>query len=203
MSTPTSDEERLARDNAHDWSAVSDSIQLLAKENALTSLGGERLKIGETHFAADFDGDGEADDLVVTAADASAELDGNHPLYITFAINGAEYSYTDDWNDGIFVDAVDFDADDPYVYIYVFTSSTDIDGHADIYRYDGTTLEQIFSFGVTIYAYYDGAGKIYHVAYTEHYDWITDEKLTDDGGDHIYIADTRTGADDYECPWKD
>jgi hypothetical protein len=143
----------MARYNAHN--GAFGSLDLLAKENTLTLLRGEQLKIGETHFAADFDGDGEVDDLLVTAADASAEFDGNQPLYVTFAINGAEYySYTNDWNDGIFANAVDFDASDPYVYIYIFESGTDIDGYADIYRYDGITLERVFSFAESSYAYW-------------------------------------------------
>jgi hypothetical protein len=202
--TPMSAEEQRARESAHGERAVFENIQLLAAEQPLTEFAPVRLTTGEIHFSADFDRDGETDDLIVSSANASDEIpDGNKPTHITLSINGAEYSYTDEWNDGISVGVVDLDPEDMFINIIVFTSSTDIDGHADIYRYDGVTIEQVFAFGVTIYAYYDGAGKVYHVAFTDGWDWETNEKINDDWGYHIYTLDLRTGTDTYECPWKE
>jgi hypothetical protein len=193
-----------ARVDAHDELVVFEKIIRLAAERSLTEFDPERLTLGETRFSADFDGDGGGDELLVTITELYDEpTPGETIVTVTLSVNGAEYSYVDDLNEGILLQVADLDTADPYKYIYIFSGSSDIDGYARIFRCDGVTIEQVFAFGVTVYAYYDGAGKVYHVAFTDGWDWETNEKTNDDWGHHIYIADTRTGENTYECPWKE
>jgi serine/threonine protein kinase len=116
----------------------------------------------EARYNIDLNGDNIIDELQIEISEIR-NASGNNPTHISLRVGGSELSWDDDWNDGVVVEPIDFDADDGYVEIYSYSSGTDIDGYVQLIRYDGTRLYEYAGFGLTSRCIlYDGDGLIYH-----------------------------------------
>jgi hypothetical protein len=98
----------------------------------------------------------------------------NCPARVKLKIGSSEVTYEDMFNDGIFVNAADFDESDSYMDILITHQNTDVEAHTTIYRYDGTNLKEYSSFDHDSEGFkYDGKGKIY-CSFASDYSYDTD-----------------------------
>lgn len=132
--------------------------------------------------------------LIIKMEDMLDDEDGNNSRRIIMTSKDSEVIYESTWNDGLFVDLIDFDTSDDYLDIYIIETGTDISCRTYIYRYVGHTINLYGSFehfgGEFLY---DEKGKIYYWftnldkwGYDTSYDYglnkhsaITDDNLLD------------------------
>ena len=101
-----------------------------------------------------------------SAASSNRGTDSN----LVFSINGAELAFLlssdEEEDDGVDLYVLDLCKDDPYMYVFAYYNASDVDGHATIFRYDGSDWGRYMEFNMsTKLAYSDGNGKVYFVNY--------------------------------------